>query len=183
MGSVVLWNQSNIFDFSVPVRNLKPALELPGDTPYSGGHRMIYSTEFGFFGVQFKNAINIHCCKTGKLISTMHAPPTLGSGSDQPSCLNWDLDFAASSKNSHYRKPHTFLIIMGDKSGRLCMWNALQLLNRIEDDQFDLENLINKPMVIAPFRVWQAHTGEITCIDIDAFKISSAGLDGFIRSN
>jgi WD40 repeat protein len=186
-GSVCIWSYEGLFDFTQgveqatlkPVHVLRPLVPTP--LPIK---RMIYSAELNLVALPSGRELHLYDISTHALLAVLRwksAPSGIPPISDELSTMNWDIESSLlTTVSGNTKSERVFIILVGDKAGRVALWNVNDALDAIERRRQspDDESLL---VIIAPERQWQAHTGEVTCIDLDAFKITTAGVDGYIR--
>ena len=159
----------------------KPTFVVPAAT-ISELHvpKLIYSSELQVVGIASRNEIQFYNVNSGKLVTVMEGvsqPDHTGHHADI-SCLAWDIDTIAVSTLAGYTEhARVFVVASGDQAGKVAVWDGRPIARHVENPQ----HVDMPPLRLKPSLCLKAHEGPVTCVDVDAFKLISAGMDTYLR--
>lgn len=122
------------------------------------------------------NEVHVYSCLSGKAVAILGRGSSIGHTS-RITCLSWDADIIlAETKRGDIEEHRLCLLVTGDSDGNVALWNCRKVL-----EEFSNTTRTSEISSLSPVRVFRGHCGKVTCVDVDAFKISSAGQDGLVQ--
>ncbi|KAI3634674.1 hypothetical protein MIR68_007055 [Amoeboaphelidium protococcarum] len=102
----------------------------------------------------------------GKLVTTLANPMAASF-----TCITWDSEKFLMEQRGELKQRQLCVVAAGDSSGGVHLWDCGALVERKSTDF----------MLPCSYSIRQAHYYAVQVIDIDAFKLTSGGSDGYLK--
>lgn len=144
--------------------------------------KIMYASDLEVVGVVYARDIHFYDVRNGRLVARMPAASEGQAGEGHAAEIAdvaWDIDTTLiTNSNGSCEYERVFIVVSGDRFGKIAVWNGKTIARHVERQRQDPHL---QALCFRPARTIQAHRDSITCVDVDAFKVTSVGADGYVR--
>ena len=174
---------NRLFLIGIDQQQQQQTIELHGRLCEKSLSKFFYDSISQCLFVPFGSELHVYdthtSTKMARLINGHHA---------SISALSWDADIVLlETKYGDIQEHRLCLLVTGDEAGDVCLWDCRRLVEMVvklrSSTSSEPPSNSNNHQVytVQPVRILKGHVGPVTCVDVDAFKMTSASLDERLR--